>query len=238
MLDLQRFTEETGGDPTPDAGEEMTEILSENNGAVEKKQDAIRNSEGKREEQTFEALLKGNPAYKSAYDAKIKKALEGRFRQARGMEETLARLEPVVKTLCQRRGISEQEPERLLEADRGAFDRVERQARQARQKYPALDLNQEMKNPQFGLLVARGVPVEAAYELAHRQELLGSAMAYAVRRAREDLAAGIQSAASRPSETGLGAQAAAVGELDPARLTKDQRKMVREKVARGERVTF
>lgn len=238
MLNLQRFAEETGGDQAPDAGEEMEEVLSENDDIVEEKHKINQGSEGKKEEQTFEALLKENPAYKSAYDAKVKKALEGRFRQARGMEETLSRLEPVVKTLCERRGISEQEPERLLEADPGVFARVEIEARQAKRKYPALDLNREMKNPRFGLLVARGVPVEAAYELAHRQELLGSAMAYAVRRAKEDLAAGMQVFASRPTETGLGAQAAAVGGLDPARLTRDQRKMVREKVARGERVTF
>lgn len=237
MLDLQRFAEETGGD-APDAGEEMAEILSENGGTVEEKHRAKQDSEGKKEEQTFEALLRENPAYKSAYDARVKKALDGRFRQVRSMEEAFSRLEPVVKALCKHRGISEQEPERLLEADPGAFARVEMEARQAKRKYPALDLNREMQNPKFGILVARGVPVEAAYALTHGQELLGSAMAYAVRRAKEDLAAGMQASAARPTETGLGAQSAAVGGLDPARLTKAQRKAVREKVARGERVTF
>ena len=237
MLDLQRFAEESGGD-APDAGEEMAEVLPENGNSVEEKHHVRPDPEGKKEEQTFEALLKENPAYKSAYDAKVKKALNGRFRQIRSMEEALSRMEPVVKALCQRRGISDQEPERLLEADPGAFARVEREARQAKRKYPSLDLNREMQDPRFGMLVARGVPVEAAYALAHGQELLGSAMAYAVRRAKEDLAAGMQASAARPTETGLGAQSAAVGGLDPARLTKAQRKAVREKVARGERVTF
>lgn len=237
MLDLQRFAEETGGD-APDAGEETTEVFSENGGIVEEKHLVKPDPEGKKEGQTFEALLKENPVYKSAYDAKVKKALEGRFRQIRSMEEALSRMEPVVKTLCKRRGISDQEPERLLEADPGAFARVEREARQAKRKYPSLDLNQEMQDPKFGMLVARGVPVEAAYALAHGQELLGSAMAYAVRRAKEDLAAGMQASAARPTETGLGTHAAAVGGLDPAHMTKAQRKAVREKVARGERVTF
>ena len=79
--------------------------------------------------------------------------------------------------------------------------------------------------------------VRTAYESVHRDEIMGGAMQYAVQKTKQQMANAIQAGAQRPAENGA-ATAAAQSRIDPAKLTPEQRKDIRERVARGERITF
>ena len=108
--------------------------------------------------------------------------------------------------------------------------------------YPGFDLGRELADPRFaGVLVSLqrgGVPgaVRLAYEAAHRRELLGGALRAAVACTAAQVAEGVRSGALRPAENGGGA--AADTRPDPGHLSPQQRKDIRERVMRGERVTF
>ncbi len=65
-----------------------------------------------------------------------------------------------------------------------AFAQVLAQDKATQARYPGFQLAKELGNPAFGSLLAAGAPVRAAYELAHRRELILAAMGYAVRPAR------------------------------------------------------
>lgn len=120
---------------------------------------------------------------------------------------------------------------------------IREEAAAMRDTYPGFDLDTEMQNPAFGnmLVLMRRAgyknPVQSAYKAAHMDELMGGAMQYAVQRTKQQVSNAIQSGGQRPSENGAAA-AAAQTRIDPARLTPEQRKDIRKRVMRGEKITF
>ncbi len=112
------------------------------------------------------------------------------------------------------------------------------EAEEASGVYPGFDLDREFENPMFRRLVASGVPVISAYELIHRDEVNSLLIEKAVRQAEKRISGAIQSGAKRPSENGSNPQASAVAEFDPRKLSKEERKNIRERVKRGESVRF
>lgn len=121
------------------------------------------------------------------------------------------------------------------------FDALAKQADEARQLYPALDLMQEMQNPMFARLTAPGVGVDVrtAYEVVHRDEMRGAEMQYAAQRSAERMANAVRSNTARPVENGLSSQQQnVVVKSDPRMLTKADRAEIRERVRRGEKIAF
>lgn len=225
-LNLQRFSAEeadtTGVEVQPDAG-------AEKNG-----------------ESSFELLLKENPQYKAAYDARVRRAVEGRFRQMRQMEERSTRADSVLSALAEKYGLawkSGEDTTPLLDAladetktqREQAVGRLRDQVIAMRSRNPSFRMEQEMRNPAFGRLLAHGVPVEAAYELAHRPETIAQAMHYAITRTRQAMADQLRSG-SRPQENGLTPRLSPQTATDPKSLTRQERKNLRDRVARGEKV--
>lgn len=153
---------------------------------------------------SFDDLLKSDPQYKAAYDAKVRKAVESRFRQNKSQKES---------------------------GDRAVYDRAMAQA-----KALGISLAREMRNPTFGKLVAQGTPVAAAYELAHRRELLLGAMGYAIRRTGQGLSDALRSGSLRPRENAMSPNQSPTPAPDPRSLTPAQRQEMRQRVARGEKV--
>lgn len=117
-----------------------------------------------------------------------------------------------------------------------AFGQVVAQARETQKRYPGFQLAKELGNPAFGSLLAVGAPVRAAYELAHRRELILAAMGYAVRRARQSMAQELAQGRRRPAENAMVGHAAPLQAPDPRQLTGDQRRDLRRRVAQGEKV--
>ena len=115
---------------------------------------------------------------------------------------------------------------------------LKQQAEEAKQVYPSLDIDAEMQDPGFGRLVAAGVPVRTAYEVVHRDEIMGGAMQYTAQQTARKISNAVAAGARRPNEGGMGAGSSAETKMDPAKLTKEQRAEIRKRVLRGEAVTF
>ena len=125
------------------------------------------------------------------------------------------------------------------------WDALMSQGEAVKQVYPSFDMDTEMQNPQFGRLLATmqrsGFPnaVQAAYEAVHREEIMGSAMQYAVQQTQQKISNSIQSGKMRPTENGTSQRAAGTPTaMDPSKLTKAQIEDIKMRAARGEKITF
>lgn len=100
--------------------------------------------------------------------------------------------------------------------------------------YADFDLEKELENPEFVKLLKRGVPMKHTYEVLHMDEIVNAAK-------KETAAAYAKSTAqiqARPSENGLGNQAAVNGQKDVSKLTKKERAELAKRAQRGEIITF
>lgn len=137
------------------------------------------------------------------------------------------------------------EQQRQQQADDARQKQVEeqqadwrRQEVETQKVYPGMKLETEIANPAFQRLLRSGVPVKAAYEVIHMNEIMGGAMQYAAQRAAKNVTDNVIAGAARPAENGTGAQGAVATKVDPSKFTEKEIKEYRERVARGERITF
>lgn len=112
------------------------------------------------------------------------------------------------------------------------------QAEQARIKYPSLDLNVEIQNPQFASLLKSGIDVATAFEVIHKDEITPALMQYTAKTVEQKLANNMAANASRPMENGLNSQSSAIVKNDVSHLTKEDRAEIIRRVARGEKIRF
>ena len=78
------------------------------------------------------------------------------------------------------------------EANRNKFMRLQSDAQALKQVYPDFDLDAEMENPMFERLVwGSGVPMQTAYEVVHRDQILAQGMQYATQQTREQMRSSI-----------------------------------------------
>lgn len=123
------------------------------------------------------------------------------------------------------------------------FAAIREEAEALKAVYPDFDLDAEIGDERFGSLLISlqraGVdaPLRTAYEVAHRQELLQRAVNYTAAKARQDVAASVQSNLSRPREMGSSG-APAQSNFDPEKMTKKDYEAIKAKVSRGGRVSI
>lgn len=123
------------------------------------------------------------------------------------------------------------------------FAAIQKEAEALKAVYPDFDLDAEIGDERFGSLLISlqraGVdaPLRTAYEVAHRQELLQRAVNYTAAKARQDVAASVQSNLSRPREMGSSG-APAQSSFDPEKMTKKDYEAIKAKVSRGGRVSI
>ena len=125
--------------------------------------------------------------------------------------------------------------------DRAAQQTVqlwEQQAEEARKIYPELDLNVEIRNPEFANLLRNNVSVKAAYQVIHGDDIMAAGMQYATRQAEQKVARSVAAGAKRPAEGGNGSGVAAIHKTDVSALTKNDMKEIYSRVMRGERISF
>lgn len=113
-----------------------------------------------------------------------------------------------------------------------------RQAEETRKIYPSMDLRVEIANPDFQRLLRSGVPVQTAYEVIHKDEIMQGAMQYAAQRAAKNVTDNVIAGTARPAENGTAAQGAVSAKVDPSKFTPEDIKKYKERAARGERITF
>lgn len=132
----------------------------------------------------------------------------------------------------------QQEDMQRMQVIRQQEEDWQRQAQEAQKVYPGMDLATEIQNPDFARLLRSGVPVKAAYEVTHMNDIMGGAMQYAAQRAAKQVTDNVIAGTARPAENSTGAQGAASVKVDVSKLTSKELKEYRERAARGERITF
>ena len=134
-----------------------------------------------------------------------------------------------------------EERERIENGNR-VYAEWTQQAEKLAQMYPAFDLAGECNHPetgnQFLSLLKSGVPLRTAYEVIHRDEILGGAMRYTAERVQKKTIDDIRARGMRPEENGAGGRASAEVKTDVRKLTPADRREIERRVARGERITF
>ena len=107
-----------------------------------------------------------------------------------------------------------------------AYRELRRQAETLKETYPDFDLNRELEDPTFLRLIRGRVDPATAYEVVHRRQLAEeSARRERIRR--------------HPVENGLtGGASPAVLQTDPRALSREERKQLRRRAARGEEIVW
>lgn len=159
----------------------------------------------------------------------------------RGM--TVEQLKQVKRMERENRQLREEMTKRQQEERaRQTFAAWSQQAEAAKQMYPNFDLTAELQNPrtggQFAGLLKNNIPVKTAYEVIHRDEIMGGAMQYTAQQVQKKTVEDIRARGVRPAENGTGGQGAAEVKSDVHKLTKADREEIARRVARGERITF
>lgn len=121
---------------------------------------------------------------------------------------------------------------------RAAFEQMKREGEALKEFYPNFSLETEMRNPDFVRMMRAGLRLRDAYEVVHRNEINSQMMHYAAKKAQEQVSKSVQANQNRPEENGTESVPAVVYKDDPAKLTKADRKAIKERARRGERISF
>lgn len=110
--------------------------------------------------------------------------------------------------------------------------------------YPDFDLRAECDNAESGSrflkLLRSGVDVRTAYEVVHRDEIMGNFGARVAAQTQKRTVDEIRARGMRPVENGVdnGGIPAQVTKRNPADMTRQEREELHRRAMRGERVTF
>lgn len=114
------------------------------------------------------------------------------------------------------------------------------QAAALQQFYPDFNFDYEMENEntgdQFQRLLFNGVDVKTAYEVVHRDEIMGGAMQYAYNAARQEAADARTARQMRPRENGTSAQQASAVVDNMANLSSQQVEKIMTAVRNGAKI--
>lgn len=112
------------------------------------------------------------------------------------------------------------------------------QAEQTKRVYPSFDLQTELQNEQFRNLLQSNVPLQTAFEVIHKDEIIPAAMQYTAQKITEKVTNSIRAGKTRPQEGAMGNRSPVQVKSDVSQLTKADIDEINRRVARGERITF
>lgn len=131
-----------------------------------------------------------------------------------------------------------EQQQRQQEADR-IYNEWMQQAAEAQRIYPQLDFDVETNNPDFVKMLKAGVDVKTAYEVAHKDELLGGAIQYAAQTVAKKVANDVRARGARPPENATGAMASSVvKKTNVSDLTAKEVIELAKRAKRGESISF
>ena len=104
--------------------------------------------------------------------------------------------------------------------------------------YPSFNLEAEMGDPRFTQFIANGLSVKDAYEILHKDEIIGGAMQYTAKKVQEKVVNDIKARGLRPAENGAASQSSARQTVDIAGLGREGIDKIIERAKRGEKITF
>ncbi len=233
--------------------------------------------------QAFKDLIEGE--YKNEYTEMFQSAFNRRFKEVKGMEDSLNAQKPILDILMQKYKIADGDMSKLqsaIEQDSAyweeaaeeagltvdqykAMQKLERENaelkamrqrqqadQQAQQKlnqwyaeseklkqiYPTFDFKAETADRNFLGMLKAGLSVQQAYELKHMDEIKANAARVAAQTAGQQMAAKIQTKASRPAENGTSSQSAVIVKSDVHSLSRADRAEAIRRAQRGEKITF
>lgn len=107
-----------------------------------------------------------------------------------------------------------------------------------REIYPSFDLQGELqKHPEMGTLLNAGVSLRRAFETVNLESILGTALRFAVMKAKNDAALSIKQN-MRVSENSVADRAASVMRTDVKNLTEKEIHKILSQVSKGAKITF
>ena len=89
----------------------------------------------------------------------------------------------------------------------------------------------------FDLLGAQ-IDVKTAYEIIHKDDVIGGAMQYAAQEAEKRVAQRVAANGARPVENGMSGHSTAVVKPNVSQLSKADLREINRRVARGEKIIF
>lgn len=131
--------------------------------------------------------------------------------------------------------------EQQIEAERQAQQQVAKWQAEAvdlKNQYPDFDLEQELLNDNFRDLLTRGINMDAAYKVAHFNDLMNGAVYNAAVSTEKKITDNIRAKGNRPVENGTTSQSAFTIKSDPTKWTKKDRAEIARRAARGEKITI
>lgn len=181
-------------------------------------------------ESLLEALQNDNALYEE--EALSKGLSVEQLKQQKKLE-----LENSQLKAAQQKQLQAQQTEEQERQNRARFAEVQRQAQEAKNLYPGLDLGKELSNPEFAKLIHSGVDVGMAYRVTHDGEITTSLMANAAQQAQQQTINNIKARnSSRPNENGLSNNAAVDVKKNYNDMPKDEFKQLLERARRGESI--
>lgn len=144
------------------------------------------------------------------------------YRDQRAMELENERL---------RAAVAEQEKKNAMQ---NAYAAWQKQAEEARQAFPGLDLNHEIENPAFADLLGRGIDVKTAYQVTHYDEISQALVTRTAQEAQKNTVDNIRARQGRPRENGARQQPGTVVKSDPSKLRAEDFEEILKRAARGE----
>lgn len=193
----------------------------------------------------FERLIKG--PFRDAYERRVSDIVRKRVK---GVREVQAQPDQsdAAKEGQEDREISSQATEEQRRQERLAEEQKRhsrgqeiygqwmRQAEDAKQMYPGLDLQAESRDPEFRKLLFAGVDVASAYLVRHKDEIIPAAMHRAAKAVEQRLAGKLRTEGIRPPENGMRPQGASFARRDVTKMSKADRDAICARVAKGERI--
>lgn len=104
--------------------------------------------------------------------------------------------------------------------------------------YPTFDLEAELQNKAFRDLYFANIPLQTAYEVIHKDEIIPAAMQFTAQKVTEKVANSVRAGQRRPQEGAMQGGGAVQRKSDVSQLTKADRAEIARRVARGERIVF
>ena len=207
----------------------------------------------------FDRLIRGQ--FKDQYNARVQDIVRKRLKSQEKTLEQYRALEPSLELLAKKYGVEAKDPQALAQAitaqeqssreaeelprelERRAdakrqYEQWMWQAQKARERYPGLDLRQEVHNPRFMELLCAGAQVGDAYLVAHWDEIIPAAMQYTAKAVEEKLANRIAANGARPSENAMAGHGTAVVADQVAHMSRAQRQDIIRRVRQGEIIKF
>lgn len=128
--------------------------------------------------------------------------------------------------------------DRREEFSRQRLSRWAKQAQATAELYPDFDLTRESRDPRFQTLLRCGVPVLAAYEVCHLDDIKAAVARSAALQRERAVTEDIRARGGRPAENGAGSGNAVTARTDLERMTRADREELARRAAGGEIITL